>query len=133
MNLNPGSAVDLIDWRATLDESLTMAENVEVFEEAYPQFSWVRPEEVGPGRYAEMVIAGLAEEAEPYGYDLIRVRKLEGLERASRRAERLKVELVDCQEAPRRRVSLPGICKLKTVDVVAHRRCLPRALLIRNY
>ncbi|NQT07561.1 hypothetical protein HQ586_00640 [Candidatus Bathyarchaeota archaeon] len=126
LELNPGSDVDFIDWGGVLDEKGTMGENVDAFEAEYPQFRWEAPEAVGPGAYEEMVIEGLGEEAEPYGYELIRARKREGLERASRRADRLKVSLEECQAAgPRRRLG-PGVCRMKTVDVVAHKRCQPR-------
>lgn len=122
--LNPGSDVDLVDWRATLDAGLTMGENVDVFRVAYPQFSWDKSESMGPGQYAEMVIAGLQEEAEPYGYDLVRSRRLGVLEKISGRVDKLKKSLAKCRglkpkRAPRKKVT----CREADKVEVVFRRC----------
>jgi len=124
MDLNPSSAVDLIDWRATIDEELTMGENVDLFEEAYPQFSWVRPEVTGPGQYEEMVIAGLADEAEPYGYELIRSRKMETLQKLPTRLQKVKIALERCQGLrPKRKPRAKVTCKESEKVRVCFMRC----------
>ena len=124
-DLNPSSALDLIDWRSTLDESLTMAENVDAFEEAYPQFSWMRPETMGPGQYAEMVIEGLAEEAEPYGYELIRARKLENLQKLPGKIEKVKIALEKCEglKPPKRKPRKKVTCRESEKIQVCFMRC----------
>lgn len=118
LDLNPGAAADLIDWSATLDEALTMGENVDVFEAAYPQFKWIRPETMGPGQYEEMVIAGLAEEAEPYGFDVVRLRRLEALQKAAGRVGKLREDLKICRglkprRPPRKKVTCPDREKIE--------------------
>lgn len=122
--LNPAFDVDMVDWRATLDPALTMGENVDVFREAYPQFSWDKSETIGPGQYEQMVIAGLQEEAEPYGYDLVRSRRLSALEKISGRVDKLKSSLEKCRglkpkRAPRKKVT----CREADKVEVVFRRC----------
>ncbi len=127
LDLNPGSEEDLIDWRAHLDAKGTMGENVDAFAEAYPQFKWIRPEAVGPGQYEEMVIEGLAEEAEPYGYELIRARRLKDLKRGPARLKKVKIALERCQglrpERPKRKRKPRKKCKESEKVRVCFNRC----------
>ena len=124
MDLNPSSELDLIDWKATMDEKVTMSENVDAFEEAYPQFNWMRPETMGPGQYTEMVIEGLAEEAEPYGYELIRARKLENLQNLPRKLEKVKVALEKCKGLrPKRKPRKKVTCKESEKIQICFMRC----------
>jgi len=124
--LNPDIDPQMIDWTMVLDEKGTMGENVEAFAAEYPQYRWEKPEEVGPGQYAAMVIEGLQDEAEPYGYDLIRARKLEGLQRTARKVDKLTVSLEECQSLkpvkkrkPRKKVTCPEASKVR----VCFNRC----------
>jgi len=122
--LNPGSDVDRIDWRATMDATATMGENFEIFAQAYPEFNWELEEDISPGQYEKMVIAGLAEEAEPYGYDLVRSRRLGILEKISGRVDKLKSSLAKCRglkpkRAPRKKVT----CREADKVEVVFRRC----------
>ena len=126
MDLNPGYATDLVDWKHVLDEKLTMAENVEVFREEYPQFDWGDERVEGPRVYEKQIVDEARAQVGEFSYDVVKSGKLKALEAGGRRAERLKFELEECQmAAPRRRLG-PGVCKIKTVHVVAHKRCLPR-------
>ncbi len=96
-DLNPGADVDRIDWRATIDATATMGENFEIFAQAYPEFNWELEEDISPGRYAALVIEGLQDEAEPYGYELIKARQLEGLQRQEKKAKKLRISLEECK------------------------------------
>ncbi len=116
----------VIDWKYVVDQSLTYSENLGVLQSQYPQYDWEEPEKVPARAYEEMVIEGLREEAEPYGYDIIKEYKIEALQRDSRRAERLGKKLEECQDLPRRLPSRPGVCRTKRVHVDSHWRCLPR-------
>lgn len=127
-DLNPGTGVDVIDWRAIVDPTLTMGENVDAFEEAYPQFNWFRPETMGPDQYAEMVIQGLAVEAEPYGYELIRARKLESLQKRpgklERKLEKVTIALEKCQGLRPARKPRPKVtCRESEKIQVCFMRC----------
>ncbi len=123
-DLNPGFALDLIDWRSTIDEKGIMSENVDAFEEAYPQFTWARPEERSVGQYDKMAIDALADEAEPYGYELIRARKLEGLQKLPARLQKVKGALMKCQGLkPKRKPRKKITCKEAERVRVCFMRC----------
>jgi hypothetical protein len=48
LQLNPGASVDAIDWSAHVDSSLTLSENLQIFERAYPGYRWTWVEVVNP-------------------------------------------------------------------------------------
>jgi len=116
-----------IDFRAEVDESLTYGENQANIESRYSQYIWEDPDPDIPARaIEEAVIEGLQTEADPYSYTILKKYKVEALQRDSKRATRLSKKLSDCEAAPRRLPSRPGVCKRKTIKVTGYSRCPPR-------
>lgn len=118
---NNPDACDLIDFRAVIDKSLTMPENLEILREEYPQYSWNGPRREDPIRtYEKQVIRDLKQQAGEYSYDVLKKYRIKDYERKAKKLETCEA----ARKAPR--VTPPGTCARKTVPVVAHRRCPPR-------
>ena len=122
----PCDALDLIDMKATMDGTLTFKENLEALREEYPQFNWAEKVELGPRSYERQIVDDARAQVSDFSYDIIKKSKIESLQRAEGRSRRLQKKLEICETQPVRRPSRPGVCELKTVEVVSHRRCAPR-------
>ena len=122
----PCDALDLIDMQAVIDGSLTMRENIQALQEQYPQFNWSEKAEIGPSSYEKEIVDSARKDVGEFSYDILKKSKIESLQRAEGRSRRLQKKLEICETQPVRRPSRPGVCDLKTVEVVSHRRCAPR-------
>lgn len=116
--LNPDDCdTQVIDWAHVLDEKLTMAENVEAFNEEYPQYTWTR-EVLDPGVYESSIIAEARDQVEEFSYEVIKKRRLGLLEKAAARVSKMALALSRCKgtrpkRKPRKKVTCPEASKIK--------------------
>lgn len=127
-DLNPPcDAIDDIDFKHSMDRKLSYPENLSELEAGYPEFRWRKVEEIKPRAYEKMLVDDLRDQAATFNYDLVRESKLKKLERQARKLPRVESELAVCKiEGAMPRVTPPGTCRVKTVHVDEHFRCLPR-------
>lgn len=87
VRLNPLISIDLIDWDAALDHTVTMDENLETFRAQYPQYTWDEKED--PYRF--QVVQDLRERASDYGLNVISDGELRRLRRADAQNRRPRI------------------------------------------
>lgn len=127
-DLNPPcDALDLIDLKATMDGTLSFKENIENLSFEYPQFKWVKPEEVKARTYEKEIVDSARKDVGEFSYDILKGYKVKDLEAKARKLGRTETALEECKiERGKPQKSIPGVCRIRTVDVKAHKRCAPR-------
>ena len=122
--LNPSRATDLIDWEHTIDETLTMGENVDVFIEEYPQFRWEKPEaEVGM-LYEKQIVDEARDQLAEFSYDVIKSRRLGSLQKVGQRLLKTRINLEKCRGLrPKRKPRPKKTCTEAEKIRVCFNRC----------
>ncbi|MBA7698302.1 hypothetical protein ES703_106979 [subsurface metagenome] len=123
-DLNPSRATDLIDWEHTIDETLTMGENVDVFIEEYPQFRWEKPEAEAGMLYEKQIVDEARAQVAEFSYDVIKSSRLGALQKVGERLLKTRINLEKCQGLRPKRKPRPKVtCKPSEKVEVCFWRC----------
>ena len=122
----PCDALDELDLDGVMDRTLTFKENLEALKTEYPQYNWAEKVEVGPRSYEKEIVADARAQVSDFSYDILKKSKIESLQIAEGGSKRLQRKLETCEALPKQKPPRPGTCRIKTVEVSAHRRCMPR-------
>lgn len=123
----PCDDLDLLDLPSVVDRTLSYKENLSSLVDEYPQYVWREPKEITARTYEKEIIADLQDQAKEYSYAVLKSYKIKNLERKARKLGKTEIALESCKlEKAKPRKTIPGTCRIKTVGVKSHRRCLPR-------
>jgi len=89
--LNPDIDPSEIDFKSVIGRKESYRENIESFKEEYPQHRW--EEGPSPDEYGDIMASQAREELDPWGYDVIKKRRIGQLLRKEKELDRTLLKL----------------------------------------